>query len=218
MDFILYLVALVALNVLTPSAVFVLTLKIATDAGRKAGIAMGLGLVTADLVYATCALVGVSAMLRGHESVVAIVPFLRGAWIVHIGLKLCYLPFAAAPAGEQPQKTQVSAFQAYQKGAVSGFANPQEIILFASVFAFASSGIPLLEGIFLLAGIGLVSLVLRCGLVTVASTQKVLSLVLAHKRRIQRTTGGLFVFFGAKITAKAGLAMGAKAVVLYVLK
>lgn len=213
MTFLLYVLGLFAVNVITPGASFILTMKIAMDSGRKAGVALGLGLVTADLVYASAALLGLAALLQRNASVASMVAFLGGAWIAHMGLKLFLGPRKDASALVELETKKVTPFAAYRTGAIAGLANPQAIIFFTSVFVGAMVGKPS-QGhtLLLLAGIGLVSAIIRCSLVALASADKIRETFLFHKRKVERVSGGLLLFFGVKLTGKAALVLAEKIV------
>jgi threonine/homoserine/homoserine lactone efflux protein len=101
--------------------------------GRAAGYATGAGIASADAVYAAIAALGLTAVTGLLTGAQRWIQLLGGAFLVYLGLRAL---LSRPRCGNQPEGTTplLAAF-----GSAFGLtlANPQTIVMFASVFAGA---------------------------------------------------------------------------------
>ena len=211
MSFLFYVIGLFSLNVLTPGASFILTLQTAMASGRSAGISVGLGLATADICYATAALLGVATLLQHNAGIGLLVACFGGAWIARMGLKM--LLKAKVLGNTVTDSLKVSRSQAYKTGLLAGLINPQAIVFFSTVFLGALVDKPSTsEALSLIGSLGVASMMLRGSLAAIATLHAVRNRYLAKRRQVEKVSGTVLMFFGVKMACKATLALGAKVV------
>ena len=216
MLFIFTILGVFALNVLTPGASFILTLQNAMAYGRKSGIWLGIGLSCVDLLYATAALMGLSALITSHAGVGQVIACLGGFWLSYLGLKLFKERKAFdVSSAEELIKKKHSLKTSFKMGFSAGIINPQAIIFFSSVFLGAMAFKPNIGDIlFLIIGIFLVSLFLRCGLAVAATFPLIRQAYMANKQKMELLSGTALFLYGMKISVKALFPYALKVVVL----
>lgn len=193
---ILSVVALFAINVLTPGASFVLTLRYSLGHGPRSGRAVAFGLSLADTVYATLALCGVAALLQSHAGVTAVIGSFGGVWLAALGLKMLdntkRFDYEAGQGGDE-----LPLPRAVRDGLMAGLVNPQNIVFFSSVFLVnLSAGPSMREAVALASAIAVTSMVLRVGLASLVSMPAVRAGYLARKRSLEKVSAAALFAFG----------------------
>lgn len=198
------ILVLFALNVVTPGASFILTVRNALSHGRAAGLLVALGLSSMDFVYAVAALLGLAAVMTQFPSFALVVSVFGGMWLTKLGLSLYMREDSSY--GDSEEDEAVDALTFYKTGATMGATNPQGIVFFSSAFlTSATTGLLSSYAAMLLAGVALVSVVLRGLIAWLSSIVWFQDFYTRYVRTFETMAGVCLVMYGAKLFAK-GLA------------
>lgn len=178
----------------------VLCIRRALAHGQLAGMATGLGIASADAIFAGVASVGIgiaSALILGHR-----------AWLeLPGGLLLCYLGLSymrLPPAGAAVAAGRVSAAKGYLSALVLAPANPSTILSFAALFTGAR-GLATREdaGSALLLVLGVFAGSVLCWLLLTSVVRLARNMLPQNAVQwINRLSGGLILAFGIAILAR----------------
>lgn len=196
---------LFALNVLTPGASFVLTVRMSLSRGRSAGYGVALGLSFIDFLLAVLAAVGLTAVLKNNGGAILVLNCVGGAWIAAVGIKtlrqarridLKFEYLEALP--------DLASWSGICVGASAGLSNPQSIIFFASTFVVAMASEPTMtQAASVVLTIAVTSMVARCGIVHLVTLAAVRKAYLARRRGVEIVAGISLLFFGMVLVTKA---------------
>ena len=202
---VLPIVGLFVLNVLTPGASFVLTLRHTLAHGARQGRALALGLSIADILFAVLALFGVAALLKAHAGAVAVIGSLGGVWLGVLGLRM-FEAGRGRPGGPGAELDQRAATwaSAFRTGLVAGLVNPLAILFFSSAFLANLHLQPATnQACVLAASIAFVSVSMRASIATMASHRAVRESYLARKRQFELVSAVALFGFGMKLAVHA---------------
>jgi threonine/homoserine/homoserine lactone efflux protein len=164
-------------------------------AGRLHGIVSGLGVATADSLYAAVAFLGltaVSGLIIGHQSLFRL---LAGIALILVGIRV----FRSVPAAVSAGDGQEPYLQDYLSVFAIAVANPLTIIFLITIlpgFGVVAQGTTLIAAVPFVVGIFLGSTVwwiLLCGSLGAVRSR----LSTGNLRQINRISGILIVLFGA---------------------
>src|SRR6202050_361297 len=85
-------VARVAVLVLIPGPAVVLVMQKAVTIGRRGALRVAAGVLTADLVWATAAAAGVSAVIVASQPAFLTLRFAGAAYLIYFGVRLLLAP------------------------------------------------------------------------------------------------------------------------------
>lgn len=209
---------LFALNVLTPGASFVLTVRHALAHGRRAGYGVALGLAFADILLAILAVAGLAAVLKANGSALLVLGYVGGVWIAVTGLKMFQRARRTdfeivACAG----LSELALWSGMRLGASAGLSNPQAIIFFASVFVAGLVGEPsVAQAVGIVLTVAASSIGVRCGIVRLVILPVVREAYFARRREIETISGVALFTFGMKLAVKALLPWTVKVLAMLV--
>ena len=172
------------------------TLAIARESmahGRRAGVALALGVTTGSWTWSAIAAAGMSALILAHEWLVA---GLRIAAALYLGwLAIKSARAALGPRAEHDRTASPATGRSYLRGLLIHLTNPKAILFFGALYAF---GLPADAGwtsILSVAGaVAVQSLVLFVGLALLFSDVR----MAAGYARLRRAGEAIFAFvFGA---------------------
>lgn len=194
------LAAVAALNLaaaISPGPAFVLITRTAAASSRSSALKAAIGTVTASLIWAAAALLGLQVLLTQAAG-------LYRAFQVLGGLYLCLIGFAMWRHAPEPMPVasgaELHARGAFSKGLVLGLSNPKVVVFFGTVFttAFAPSTPAWVKWSALLVvlcneSLWYGSLALCFGSSPVQSTYR------RVKTSLERSFGALLLAFGVKL-------------------
>jgi threonine/homoserine/homoserine lactone efflux protein len=99
--------------------------------GARAGLFTGLGIASADAIYATIAAFGLSFLSNLLLDAQTAIRLVGGLFLLYLGIRT----FLARPATEAASTTGVSLASSYGSALALTLANPQTILMFAGIFA-----------------------------------------------------------------------------------
>jgi threonine/homoserine/homoserine lactone efflux protein len=190
------------LNVLTPGASFILTVRTALVHGCRSGYGVAFGLVLADMLLVIFAFAGVSAVLKASGGVMPVLGYVGGVWIASSGLKM--LQLAGRADLENERLPELEHWSGMRLGLSAGLSNPQAIIFFASVFVVGVVGEPsLAQAVAIVLTVVTSSIVVRCAIVRLVTLSFIRKAYLARRRPIEAVSGVALFSFGMMLAVKA---------------
>ncbi len=112
---------------LIPGPAVLLVISRTVQAGRKVGVATGLGVATGDLVHTLCAALGLSAILMTSATAFNAVKWAGACYLIYLGVRA----FIARPsANARAELPAVTLPQAYFQAVCAEVLNPKTAIFF----------------------------------------------------------------------------------------
>jgi threonine/homoserine/homoserine lactone efflux protein len=198
-DTVVAFAALAAVLVAIPGPAVILILKNAMLRGRGSATVTALGVVTADLIWATASVVGLTALLVSSQVALDVVRVVGAAYLLYLGVRLLRtrefdLGHDEA-AGEGPAK--VTARRAFGEGFVCDMSNPKTVLVYASVIpqflTASSSGTDAFVLGVVFAALGFAASVVYAVAFGAARTLLTKGRVM---RNVLRGSGGILMLFG----------------------
>ena len=196
---VLLTVGLFGLTFLSPGPNLLIVVQSSLAAGRKAGVAAGLGVAAGDAIYAALGLFGMAALIAGSGDLFGLVKIAGGVYLLWLAWKMLRgqgtFKVDAAPAGFGFAPAGL-----FVRGLVTDLANPQTVLFFASIFAVTlTASTPAWAKLLSWLGIVAVSAIWRSLLSFAFSRTRVRALYGRARRAIERLVGVAFAAFGLKL-------------------
>jgi len=184
-------VCLVAMMVPGPDVLVVTNRTIA--GGRQAGVQAALGVVAGNIVWASIALLGATAIFELFPTWYLAFKVAGAAYVIYLGVQM--IRAARDPLGDTvvPRSPRAS----FRTGLVTCLANPKAAVFYASMLTSIAPRSPSL-GVFLvlLATIATVAVGWFCTVAVGLSTPRASAFLERWKARIETVSGALFVGLG----------------------
>lgn len=133
------ILAVYALAVLLPGPSFIVITRASLGVGRAAGIMAALGTTAGVAVYATTALLGISALVAALPWLVTAIQVLGGAYLVYLGLSALRAALSKgsglAGTGGFPRSERSSLMRNFGKAFLVSLGNPKIAAFFFGLFA-----------------------------------------------------------------------------------
>ena len=192
-----------ALLTITPGLDTALVLRMAASEGARRATWSGLGIVTGCFAWAAIVAGGLSALLVASELAYNVLRWVGAAYLLYVGFKLLCKPrdsFVNTTA--PPQNGGRSAFA---RGALTNLLNPKVGIFYVSFLPqFIPPGVAIVPFTLLLGAIH--ALLGALWFLTLIAATRPLTRWLCRPsvlRRLDRTTGGIFIAFGARLALES---------------
>lgn len=192
-------VGLFALTFLSPGPNLLVVVQASLASGRRAGIAVALGVATGDALYAALGLFGMAAVIAKTGWAFSVIKIAGGAYLVWYSLKLLR---GRAPVQFDVTRaeTPLSFFQYFRRGVITDLANPQTVLFFASIFSLTlTATTPIWAKSLAWTGIVLASLVWRTCLSHIFSISSVRHCYARAQPVLERFVGAALGLFGTKL-------------------
>jgi threonine/homoserine/homoserine lactone efflux protein len=151
-----------------------------------------------------------SAACRGE------LDYIGGLWIAVTGLKILQRK-AGIESVDHGDSQKIAFLSCVRIGVMTGLTNPQSIIFFAAIFAGAMLGEQTSDkAVGTIVAVTLTSVVMRCGIVRLATIPAVRDAYLVQHRRIGIVSGLDLCVLGMKLAVKALLPLVGKVHVIFV--
>jgi threonine/homoserine/homoserine lactone efflux protein len=198
-DTVLAFAALSAVLVAIPGPAVILILKNAILRGRGSATVTALGVLTADLIWATASVVGLTALLVSSQVALDVVRVVGATYLFYLGVRLLRTrEFHLAhdeDAGDGPAK--VTARRAFGEGFLCDMSNPKTVLVYASVIpqflTASSSGTDAFVLGMVFAALGFAASVAYALVFGAARTLLTKGRVM---RNVLRGSGGILMLFG----------------------
>jgi threonine/homoserine/homoserine lactone efflux protein len=201
-DTVLAFAALSVVLIAVPGPAVVLVLKSAVLRGRGSAFLTALGVLSADLIWATASMLGLTALLVSSQLAFDAVRIVGAAYLIYLGTRLLRtrrfdLASAESDAG---QVVAVTPRRAFAEGFVNDLSNPKTVLIYASIIpqflTASSSG----SDAFVL---GVVFALLGFAALSAYAMVFGAARTLLSKGRVMRTvlrgSGGILVLFGGAL-------------------
>ena len=196
--------ALAAVLVVIPGPAVILVLKSAMLRGRGSAVVTGLGVLTADLIWATASVAGLTALLVSSQLALDVVRVAGAAYLFYLGVRLLRTrQFDVSVDNAAGGPSKVSPVRAFGEGFLCDMSNPKTVLVYASVIPqflnASSSGMDAFVLGLVFAALGFATSVLYA--LVFGAAQKLLSNGRVM-RNLLRGSGGILVLFGVGLLAE----------------
>lgn len=200
------IVVALAIGAASPGPSFLMIARTAVSSGRKAGLAAAVGMGLGGLLFATLALLGLTALLAAVPWLYAALKIGGGAYLLYLGIKIwrgAKAPLVEVGADAAVPPTDWKAQLALGFG--TQVSNPKTAIVYGSVFAAFMPSAPALH---FSVAVLLATLLIEAGwyaiVATALSTQKSRHAYLRYKQWVDRSAGAVMAALGIKLATSAG--------------
>lgn len=165
--------------------------------GRRAGLALSLGVVTGSAVWGLAAALGLGAVMLTHVWLAEALRIVAGAYLVYLAIKSLRSAFRTRLTKAE---VEVPRGQMYRRGLMIHLTNPKAIFAWGAVFAVAVPADAPLRDVALTGGVLIVlSFFLFTGYALLFSSRRAVALYARAGRWIEGTFGVLFGAAGGRI-------------------
>jgi threonine/homoserine/homoserine lactone efflux protein len=112
---------------LIPGPAVLMTVGRAASAGRRVGVATGLGVATGDLGHAAMATFGLSALLMTSALAFQVVKYAGVAYLIYLGLRAF---FEKSGSLDVPNSGAITASRAFRQAVLAELLNPKTALFF----------------------------------------------------------------------------------------
>jgi threonine efflux protein len=201
MNYLYLLLALLAVDLLaamSPGPNFVLVTRTAIQHTRRHAAAVVLGFTSANLIWCTAVVFGLSVLFELAPWVYGAIKFFGGIYLVYLGVSLWRADDSKVTRAESLVQTNLNT--SYVRGLLTNLSNPKSVVYFGSIFAlFMKPATPAWVQLVAI-GIVLFDTVLWYGTVALLfSSGAVRSIYLRVQRPVNRVTGAVMVAFGVRL-------------------
>jgi threonine efflux protein len=190
--------AVYSISVISPGPNLVAVVHRAVAASRIEAMALVLGIVLVNGLWASAAILGVGGIVELFPWILQILRIVGAVYLVWFGAKLILYARAALP--EDASIPRGGVIGAMRVGATTNLANPKSLVFYGSIFSTIVPG-----RVDMITAAAMIVVVILIGTVwygTVAlgvSTEQIASLYRRGKSLIERGCGGILIAFGAKL-------------------
>ena len=124
------------LNLISPGAGCVLTLRNSTVYDRKTGIVTGFGIVASSVLHKTYTLLGFGLVVSQSDLLFNVIKFSGCFYLIYLGFQSwrhSSLPFKLNLIDVKPSKKPLTTTQAFKMGFLTDLLNPQASLCFISI-------------------------------------------------------------------------------------
>lgn len=191
------------LGIVSPGPAFLIVTRAAAGHSRAAGVATGLGVAGAVLLWAAAATFGVATLMTRFATIYGFIQAAGGIYLIWLGL------MAWRHAGEQSTSTAAIATPTrFSRALLNGFVltlgNPKVVIFFGSIFvALLPQSAPLWVQLTALGIVALQETLWYTAVALLFSRPAVQAAYRRLRRRIEYLLGAVFVGLGARLVTLA---------------
>jgi threonine efflux protein len=188
------------LGAASPGPAFLVVSRTAVGQSRRAGIATGLGVSAATVIWAFATIHGLALLLATAAWLFHLMQALGALYLLYLGIKVfrhAAEPLALAAAAGPAAGRRLSAFQ---RGFLTNMTNPKLAIFFGSVFASVyHPGYPEWVNLAVLLLIAIDEVAWYTIVALVFSSRPAQAVYARAKRWIDRAFGGFLTLFGLRL-------------------
>jgi amino acid exporter len=169
--------------------------------GRKAGMALALGIAAGSFCWALLTFSGLSALLAAYAEALTVIKIAGGMYLLWLAVRA----FRSAAAVRDIETAayavdRISLYRYFQRGLLVQMTNPKAALAWIAIFSLGlQTNAPSWVGISLVIGTSLLSLLIHLLYALAFSTQMMLRAYSRARRWIQGALGALFAFAGIKL-------------------
>jgi threonine/homoserine/homoserine lactone efflux protein len=194
----LTLAGVLLLGAMSPGPDFVVVLRSAMTAGRKAGMACAAGIASGVLVWAAVTSFGIAGLLAASAVAFTVVKLVGAAYLVLLGVKA--LLAARRGAYERPVESEKSARGAFAAGLLTNLLNPKVAVVFLALWPqFMPASATAFDTIVMAGIAGVTVLLWYIVLANVATALRRFLVAAKVRRALDAVMGTLLVGIGVRI-------------------
>lgn len=185
----------------SPGPAMLATMGTSMESGRKAGIALGLGIALSALVWGVLAFLGLATLLAAYAGILEIIRILGCVYLLY----LAYKAFSSALSSYDLSVNTVGTKEfkissVFLRGCLLNLANPKAVLTWVAIISLAiQPGAPLWTIFAVLGGTIGFSLVFYTLIAVMFSTPGMVSIYGRLRRWIDGTLGVVFTFSAYKL-------------------
>jgi RhtB (resistance to homoserine/threonine) family protein len=190
------------LGVLSPGPDFFIVTKNSLSYSRKAGLYTALGVSLAILIHLAYCMIGIGVVISESVWLFHTIKYGGAAYLIYIGIQsLRTKKPAAKDVNLQPDKKDLSSWQALKMGFLTNALNPKATLFFLSVFSqvIDPGTTTLLEQMAYAWEIWIIALSWFCLLAWILTHRNLQSRITGLQYHFEKAMGCLLVAFGLKI-------------------
>ncbi len=178
----------------SPGPAMLVSIKTTLTSGRRAGIALGLGLGTMACLWTLAALLGLEAIFLAFPWAYAAVKFVGALYLI-------YIAYGMWRGARDPMQSNVQpARHAYRQGIMVNFLNPKSVLFAAAVLVIIfPAGMTMTENLIVVANHFLVEAICYTGLALSMSRASVNNGYLRAKAHIDRAASVILGALGLRL-------------------
>lgn len=194
------IVGALGIGVVSPGPSFVLVARTAVSQSRGDGVCAALGMGIGGAFFASCALLGLQAVLVAVPTVYLALKVLGGLYLCWLATRI--FRGASSPLAVRTGQARAGAtrLRSLAVGLGTQLSNPKTAIVYASVFAaFLPAHFPLAFALVLLAAVFSVETLWYAVVAVALSAQRPREVYLSAKKWVDRVAGTILFALGAKL-------------------
>jgi RhtB (resistance to homoserine/threonine) family protein len=199
----LLLIGIAALHlvaVASPGPAFIMVTRASVVRSRVAGLATGVGVATAALLWALAATLGLNLVLEQAPWLYWLMQVLGGLYLLWIGIQSWRHAAAPLPAEGSHMPGTTTLFDFWLQGLTSSLANPKIIVFFGSIFVtLFTPGTPTWVWVAAVIIVPVNEILWYALVAFTFSTRPVQAFYRRAKAFIDRLMGSLMGFFGIRL-------------------
>jgi threonine efflux protein len=204
MDYVAILLAIAIVQLLgaaSPGPSFIIVTSYAVAGSRRSGLLVACGILSATLVWALLAALGLGAFIARFPAIYTALQLAGAGYLIWLGGRMLVSALRArAGAREDLSPAPVSAWQAVRAGFLTNMTNPKSIAYYSSVFVvMIPQGAP---GWLFVAAVAVAFSVSAAWWIALATAFSVASVQRAYRRArrgIDAVMGGVLICLGARL-------------------
>lgn len=188
-------------SAVSPGPAMLATMGTAMESGRKAGIAMGLGIAASALVWGILAFLGLSTLLVAYAGILDIIRILGCFYLLYLAWKAFASAFSKYDIDVSlTGKKEYNTINVFLPGCALNLANPKAVLTWVAIIALAiEPNAPFWTILAVLSGTILFSVVFYTLIAILFSTPKMVSVYSRLRRWIDGALGLVFAFSAYKL-------------------
>jgi threonine/homoserine/homoserine lactone efflux protein len=189
------------ISVMSPGPNVLAVMGTSMAQGRKAGIALALGIGTGSFLWSTLTATGLSALLARYAGALIVIKVAGGLYL----LWLAYKAFRQAASHHDIEARQLDGVartpgQMYRRGLLIQMTNPKALMAWIAIISLSlQPGAPWWVAAAIFIGTSTLSVLFHVGYALVFSTAAMVRLYGKARRWIQGALGAFFAFAGLKL-------------------
>lgn len=189
------------LSIVSPGPNFLAILGTSMGAGRKAGIALALGVSLGSVCWATLTVLGVSAILTTFAGFLTLVKIVGGLYLLYLACKA----FRQAARHQEMEAHKIkagekTAFGFFRQGLVVQMTNPKALLAWIAITSLGlQANAPTWVSIALVVGTGTLGIAVHLSYALAFSSAPALNIYRRARRSIQATLSAFFTLAGIKL-------------------
>jgi threonine efflux protein len=188
------------LATLSPGPAMLSTMGTSMGAGRKAGIALGLGIVTGSFCWAVLTAIGFSVIIAADATVLTLIRFLGSFYLLYLAVKAFRAAIAPRDLIAQSEGSQRSSIWHFLRGWGIHLTNPKAILAWIAIISLGlKPGAPFWVIAAILGGTMIFAVFFYTFCAVAFSTEAVVRVYGKTSRWIDAVLAAFFIFAALKL-------------------